>query len=150
MISTRILALAAVLLTAVPAEAARQAKPAPEPGPFPQHGDRFFLSVRGPVVGGRAGFARVYASPVGKGGWTTTMTCGTVDQRGREKISLQAPGNAYRDRDGFTGTWTPLGGGRYGENQMRVWSVDRQDGEEVEVSMSAPCPSGSGQVNTGD
>ena len=134
MIGIRILAAAVLAaLAAAPAEAARQAKPAPEPPPFPQHGDRFFLSVRGPTEGGRAG-----------------LTCGTVDQRGREKILLQAPGNAYRDRDGFTGTWLPLGSGRYGESQMRTWSVTCQDGEEVEVSMSGPCPSGGGQVNTGD
>ncbi|KQT46413.1 hypothetical protein ASG52_11775 [Methylobacterium sp. Leaf456] len=123
----------------------------PEPPPFPQHGDRFFLAVRGPVVGGRAGFARVYATPVGKDGWTTTVTCGTVDVRtGRERIELQAPGTAYRDRDGFTGTWSPLSG-RYGEAQMRTWSVDRQDGLDVVVSMSGPCPdSGTGDVSSGD
>lgn len=124
----------------------------PEPPPFPQHGDRFYLSVRGPVVGGRAGFARIYATPIGRDGWTTTVTCGTVDARGRERIELQAPGTAFRDRDGFTGTWSPLGsGGKYGENQMRVWSVTRQDGLDVEVSMSGPCPDrGTGDVSSGD
>lgn len=117
----------------------------PREPPFPQHGDRFFLSVRGPTEGGRAGFARIYASPAGRDGWTTTVTCGTVDQRGREKILLQAPGNAYRDRSSFTGTWTPLSGG-----QMRVWSVTRQDGLDVTVAMSGPCPSGAGDVSSGD
>ncbi|MFC7664676.1 hypothetical protein ACFQWF_21025 [Methylorubrum suomiense] len=44
----RVLALAAVLLAAsVPVEAARQAQPVPEPPPFPQAGDRFYLFVRG-------------------------------------------------------------------------------------------------------
>ncbi|KMO22326.1 hypothetical protein [Methylobacterium platani] len=152
MIATRILAAVLAVLATVPAEAARQAKPAPEPPPFPQHDDRFVMAVRGPVVGGRAGFARVYASPAGRDGWTTTVTCGTVDVRtGRERIELQAPGNAYRDRTSFTGTWTPLGGGgRYGENQMRTWSVTRQDGLDVTVAMSGPCPSGAGDVSSGD
>ncbi|KTS39502.1 hypothetical protein NS228_05030 [Methylobacterium indicum] len=117
----------------------------PKEKPFPQHGDRFLLSVRGPTEGGRAGFARIYASPAGRDGWTTTVTCGTVDARGREKILLQAPGNAYRDRNSFTGTWTPLSGG-----QMRVWSVSRQDGLDVEVAMAGPCPSGAGDVSSGD
>ena len=36
----------------------------PKEAPFPQAGDRWFLSVRGPAAGGRAGFARVYADPV--------------------------------------------------------------------------------------
>lgn len=119
--------------------------PPKEPPPFPQAGDRFFLSVRGPVVGGRAGFARVYASPAGKGRWTTTVTCGSVDARGRETVQLQAPGEAWRDRDGLGGTWTPLGGG-----QMRVWTVTRQDGLDVTVAMAGPCPSGAGDVSSGD
>lgn len=123
----------------------------PEPPPFPQPGDRFYLPVRGPVVGGRAGFARVYGSPAGRDGWTTTVTCGTVDVRtGKERIELQAPGTAYRDRNGFTGTWSPLGGGAYGENQMRTWSVTRQDGLDVTVAMSGPCPSGAGDLSSGD
>ncbi|SFV16800.1 hypothetical protein SAMN02799631_06525 [Methylobacterium sp. 174MFSha1.1] len=117
----------------------------PKEKPFPQAGDRFLMSVRGPAVGGRAGFARVYASPVGRDGWTTTVTCGTVDARGRETILLQAPGNAHRDRSSFTGTWTLLSGG-----QMRVWSVTRQDGLDVEVAMSGPCPSGAGDLSSGD
>lgn len=118
----------------------------PEPKPFPQLDDRFYLAVRGPVVGGRAGFARVYGSPAGRDGWTTTVTCGTVDVRtGRERIELQAPGTAYRDRTSFTGTWTPLSGG-----QMRVWSVTRQDGLDVTVAMSGPCPSGVGDLSSGD
>ncbi len=69
MIAIRILAAVLAVLATVPAEAARQAKPAPEPPPFPQHDDRFVMAVRGPVVGGRAGFARVYASPAGRDGW---------------------------------------------------------------------------------
>lgn len=143
MIATRIIALAAVLL-ALPAEAARQAQS--EPPPFPANGDRFLMSVRGPTKGGRARFARVYASPAGKDAWTTTVTCGTVDARGRELIELQAPGEAWRDRDGLGGTWSPLGGG-----QMRSWSVTRQDGLDVEVAMSGPCPStGTGDVSSGD
>nr|WP_137830657.1 hypothetical protein [Methylobacterium sp. L1A1] len=153
MTAARFLALAAVLLAAtVPVEAARQAQPAPEPPPFPQHGDRFYLAVRGPVVGGRAGFARVYGSPAGRDGWTTTVTCGTVDVRtGRERIELQAPGTAYRDKTSFTGTWSPLGGGAYGEAQMRTWSVTRQDGLDVVISMSGPCPpTGTGDVSSGD
>jgi hypothetical protein len=119
----------------------------PKEKPFPQHGDRFFLSVRGPAVNGRAGFARVYASPAGRDGWTTTVTCGTVDVRsGKERIELQAPGNAYRGRSSFTGTWTPLSGG-----QMRVWSVTRQDGLDVTVAMAGPCPpTGAGDVSSGD
>ncbi|MET7242341.1 hypothetical protein ABZT49_03145 [Methylobacterium sp. EM32] len=119
----------------------------PKEKPFPQTGDRFFLSVRGPVVGGRVGFARVYASPVGRDGWTTTVTCGSVDQRGRETIQLQAPGEAWRDRSGeLGGSWSPLGGG-----QMRVWSVTRQDGLDVTVAMAGPCPStGTGDVSSGD
>jgi hypothetical protein len=147
MIATRILALTAALLAAaVPAEAARQGQPAPEPAPFPQHGDRFLLSVRAPAEGGRARFARVYASPAGKDAWTTTVTCGTVDARGRERIEFQAPGEAWRDQDGLGGTWSPLGGG-----QMRSWSVTRQDGLDVEVAMSGPCPStGNGDVSSGD
>ncbi|AWV16800.1 hypothetical protein A3862_15895 [Methylobacterium sp. XJLW] len=147
MTAIRILATVLAVLATVPAEAARQAKPAPEPGPFPQAGDRFLLAVRGPTVGGRAGFARVYASPAGRDGWTTTVTCGTVDVRtGRERIELQAPGNAYRDRNSFTGTWTPLGGG-----QLRVWSMTRQDGLDVTVAMSGPCPDrGTGDVSSGD
>lgn len=125
----------------------------PKEKPFPQHDDRFYLAVRGPVVGGRAGFARIYASPAGRDGWTTTVTCGTVDVRtGRERIELQAPGTAYRDKTSFTGTWSPLGGsGKHGENQMRTWSVDRQDGLDVVVSMSGPCPDrGTGDVSSGD
>ncbi len=139
------LALAAILVASVPAEAARQAQPAP--APFPQHGDRFLMTVRGPAEDGRAGFARVYASPAGRSGWTTTVTCGTVDLKtGRERVELQAPGNAYRDRDSFTGTWTPLSGG-----QMRVWSVNGQAGLNVEAAMSGPCPSfGEGDLSSGD
>lgn len=122
----------------------------PKEKPFPQHDDRFLMSVRGPVVGGRAGFARVYGSPAGRDGWTTTVTCGTVDARGRERIELQAPGTAYRDRKGITGTWSPLSGG-YGAAQMRGWSIDRQDGLDVVVSMSGPCPpTGQGDVSSGD
>lgn len=124
----------------------------PKEKPFPQHGDRFLMAVRGPVVGGRAGFARVYGSPAGRDGWTTTVTCGTVDVRtGRERIELQAPGTAYRDRKGVTGTWSPLGGGTYGEAQMRTWGIDRQDGLDVVVSMAGPCPDrGTGDVSSGD
>ena len=124
----------------------------PKPKPFPQHDDRFYLAARGPVVDGRAGFARVYASPAGRDGWTTTVTCGTVDVRtGRERIELQAPGTAYPDRKGITGTWSPLGSGTYGESQMRTWSVTRQDGLDVVVSMSGPCPDrGTGDVSSGD
>ncbi|AWI88455.1 MULTISPECIES: hypothetical protein [Bacteria] len=123
----------------------------PKEKPFPSTGDRFLMSVRGPVAGGRAGFARVYASPAGRDRWTTTVTCGTVDARGRERIELQAPGEAWRDRDGLGGTWTPLGGGgRYGERQLRVWSVTRQDGLDVTVAMAGPCPSGAGDVSSGD
>lgn len=147
MIATRILAAILLAAVAVPAEAARQGQPTPEPAPFPQHGDRFLMSVRAPAEGGRARFARVYASPAGRDGWTTTVTCGTVDLRtGKERIELQAPGDAFRDRKSFTGTWTPVGGG-----QMRVWSVNRQDGLDVTVAMSGPCPPlGEGDVSTGD
>ncbi len=119
----------------------------PKEQPFPANGDRFLMAVRGQAVNGRAGFARVYASPAGKNRWTTTVTCGSVDVRtGRERIELQAPGKAWHDRDGLGGTWSPLGGG-----QMRVWSVTRQDGLDVEVAMAGPCPpTGAGDVSSGD
>ncbi|SFU34806.1 hypothetical protein SAMN02799631_00277 [Methylobacterium sp. 174MFSha1.1] len=139
------LALAAVLLVAaVPAEAARSAKS--EPAPFPDEGDRFYVSVRGPARDGRAGFARIYASPVDRI-WGTVITCGTVDVRtGRETIILQATGQAARSRWGdLGGTYNAVGGGPTGG-----WGIDEQHGLDVKVTMSAPCPTGSGQVSSGD
>ncbi len=140
---TYALAIAAVL-AAVPAEAARQAQP--EPAPFPGEGDRFYVSVRGPEVGGRAGFARIYADPT-DGIWATMVTCGTVDVRtGRERIELQATGQAARSRWGFLGgTFNPVGGGPTGG-----WGVTSQKELAVQVTMSAPCPTGAGDVSSGD
>lgn len=143
----RILALAAVLLAAiVPVEAARQAQPVPEPPPFPQAGDRWFLSVRGPAAGGRAGVARVYAGPVGDR-WATMVTCGTVDLKtGREVIVLQATGVAGRSRRGdLGGTWTPVGGGPTGG-----FGFETEKDLVAHVVMAAPCPTGRGDVSTGD
>ena len=38
-----------------------------------------------------------------------------------------------------------------GEAQMRVWSVDHQDGLDVTVSMSGPCPPRArGELSSGD
>ncbi|GBU16938.1 MULTISPECIES: hypothetical protein [Methylobacterium] len=143
----RFLALAAVLLAAtVPVEAARQAQPVPEPPPFPQPGDRFYLSVRGPAAGGRAGFARVYADPVGDA-WAVQITCGTVDTKtGKERIELQAIGEGGRDRWGnLAWTWTPVGGGVTGGGGLL-----RENGLTPDVHMAPPCPSGVGELSSGD
>ncbi|WP_342153300.1 hypothetical protein [Methylorubrum sp. SB2] len=150
MTATRFLvALAAVLLaTTVPVEAARQAQPAPEAPPFPQAGDRWFLSVRGPAAGGRAGFARIYADPVeGTDRWATMVTCGTVDLKtGREVIVLQATGVAGRSRRGdLGGTWTPVGGGETGG-----FGFETEKDLVAHVVMAAPCLTGRGDVSTGD
>lgn len=144
----RVVALALVLAT-TPAAAA----PVPEPS-FPEAGDRFLLSVRGLDAAGHERFARLYAAP-DKGDpryWTTTVVCGTVDTKtGRERILMQGGGSASRDDGRLTGTWTPAGVYRYGEAQMRVWSVDSRDGLDVVVSMSSPCPGrGNGELSSGD
>lgn len=147
----RALTLAALFLAAAPAAA--------KPGPavpvvelaFPEIGDRWLLSVRGPVEGGRSRFARLYASPAGRDGWTTTIVCGTADMRGRERLEMQGAGSAWLDRGKLAGTWSPVGGDGNGESQMRSWSVDSQDGLDVEVSMSGPCPGrGRGELSSGD
>ncbi|MFC6050368.1 hypothetical protein ACFPYM_21285, partial [Methylobacterium hispanicum] len=129
------------------------AAPVGEPS-FPSVGDRFLLSVRGPLDGGRERFARLYASPVrGTDYWTTTVVCGTRDVRsGKERIEMQGAGNAWLNRGKLGGNWSPVGGGGgYGESQMRAWSVTQQDGLNVTVAMSGPCPPlGEGDVSSGD
>jgi len=109
---------------------------------FPEIGDRFLLAVRGPAVAGRDRFARFYAAPDnGAAYWTTSVTCGTVDVRtGRERIEAQGGGSAWLDGGHLAGTWSPAGVSGYGEAQMRVWSVDRRDGLEVEVVDVGPMP----------
>lgn len=137
----------ALVLAAGPAAAA----PAPEPA-FPEVGDRFLLSVRGPVDGGWSRFARIYAAPDKQDPryWTTTVVCGTVDGRGRERILMQGGGSASLEAGKLSGTWSPAGATGYGEAQMRVWSVDAQNGLDVTVSMSSPCPGrGQGELSSG-
>ncbi|SEO94354.1 hypothetical protein SAMN04487843_105124 [Methylobacterium sp. ap11] len=139
----------ALVLAAAPA-ATKPGAAVPVELSFPAAGDRFLLSVRGPVEAGRSRFARLYASPAGRDGWTTTIVCGTADLRGRERVEAQGAGSAWLDRGKLAGTWSPVGGG-YGEAQMRVWSVDQQDGLDVVVSMSGPCPGrGRGELSSGD
>lgn len=150
----RSLTLAIALLAAVPAAAKTGASaPAGEPS-FPAVGDRFLLSAREPAGPGRERFARIYAAPDRDDPryWTTSVTCGTVDTRtGKERLEMQGGGSASLDAGRLTGTWTPAGVYRYGEAQMRVWAVDRQDGLDVTVSMSGPCPSrGTGELSSGD
>lgn len=144
----RVVALALVL-AAVPAAAA----PAPEPS-FSEVGERFLLSVRGPDAPGRERFARIYAAPdkADPRYWTTTIVCGTVDTKtGRERILMQGGGSASLDAGKLSGTWSPAGVSAYGDAQMRVWSVDSQDGLDVTVSMSGPCPGrGTGELSSGD
>lgn len=134
----RLLILPAMTAGAV---AASRAEP-----PFPQPGDRFYLSVRAPAEPGRQRFARVYADPVGDG-WALVVTCGTVSLRdGRERVELQATGQAGRDRRGtLGGTWTPVGGGETGG-----LTLVRERELTPDVVMAAPCPSGRGDVSTGD
>lgn len=147
----RTYALALALLAAAPAAAKPGAAAPVAEAPFPQPTDRFLLFVRGPDVPGRARFARIYAAPAGRGAWTTTVVCGTVDTKtGRERLELQAGGEAWLDGGALGGSWSPPGN-RYGEAQMRTWSVDTRDGLDVMVSMSGPCPSrGNGDLSTGD
>ncbi|MEN3236924.1 hypothetical protein PUR29_25780 [Methylobacterium ajmalii] len=140
------LALAAVLAAAVPAEAARLARSPPPP--FPQAGDRWYLSVRSPAEPGRERFARVYADPVeGTDRWALMVTCGTASTTtGKEVIVLQATGEAGRDRWGNLGwTWTPVGGGETGGGVFL-----RERDLEPDVHMAAPCPSGRGDLSSGD
>lgn len=143
------LALAAASAAAKPGPAA----PSPDPS-FPAKGDRFLLAVRGPAVPGRERFARVYAAPdrQDRRYWTTTIVCGTVDTRtGKERIEMQGAGSASLDGGKLTGTWSPAGATGYGDAQMRVWAVDHQDGLDVVVSMSGPCPGrGTGDLSSGD
>lgn len=148
----RSLTLALALLAAAPAAAKTGAAAPVAEQPFPQVGDRFMLSVRGPDVPGRERFARIYAAPAGRGAWTTTVVCGTVDTKtGRERIELQGGGSASLDAGRLTGTWSPAGATRYGDAQMRVWAVDERAGLDVVVTMSGPCPSrGNGDLSTGD
>lgn len=149
---TYALAFALALLATAPAAAKPgAAAPVAEPS-FPEVGDRFLLSVRGPAGPGRERFARIYAAPDGKTRyWTTSITCGTVDTRtGRERIEAQGGGSAWLDGGLLAGTWSPVGGA-YGEAQMRVWSVDEQHGLDVKVTMSGPCPGrGRGELSSGD
>lgn len=144
----------ALLLAAVPAAGKTgAAAPVGEPA-FPEAGDRFLLTVRGPDVPGRERFARIYAAPdrQDRRYWTTTIVCGTVDTRnGRERIELQGGGSASLDGGRLTGTWSPAGVSGYGQAQMRVWSVDARDGLDVTVSISGPCPDrGRGELSSGD
>ncbi|KMO10606.1 hypothetical protein [Methylobacterium platani] len=143
------LAFAALAVAvAVPAEAARRAKPQSEPAPFPQAGDRWHLSVRSPAEAGRERFARVYADPVeGTERWAMKVTCGTASKaNGRERIELQATGEGGRDRSGNLGwTWTPVGGGETGGAAFLF-----ERGLEPEVHMAPPCPSGRGDLSSGD
>jgi hypothetical protein len=117
----------------------------PEP-PLPQAGDRWFLSVRAPESPGRERFARLYADPVGDR-WAVQVTCGTVSLRdGKERVELQATGDAGRSRRGDLGwTWTPVGGGPTGGG-----GFVRERGLEPDVVMAAPCPSGRGGLSSGD
>ncbi len=144
----------ALLLATVPAAAKTSAAaPVGEPA-FPEVGDRFLMTVRGPDVPGRERFARVYAAPDKRDPryWTTSITCGTVDVRtGHERIQMQGGGSATLDAGKLSGTWSPAGATGYGDAQMRVWSVDRQAGLDVVVSMSGPCPDrGRGELSSGD
>jgi hypothetical protein len=143
----------ALALAAVPAAAkAGASAPVPEPS-FPELGDRFLLSVRGPAGSGRERFARIYAAPdrQDRRYWTTSVTCGTVDTRtGKERLEMQGGGSASLNGGRLTGTWSPAGVSGYGQAQMRVWSVDSRDGLDVVVSMSGPCPSGAGDLSSGD
>lgn len=113
---------------------------------FPQEGQRWFLSVRAPDAPGRTRFARIYGDPV-DGRWAVTVTCGTSSLRtGQERVELQATGVAGRSRHGDLGwTWTPVGGGPTGGG-----GITRERGLSPDVVMAAPCPSGRGDLSSGD
>ena len=132
-------ALIALVLVAIPAAA--QA--------FPSEGEPWHLEVRAPGPPGTQRFARVVAEPEAGSGWSVTVTCGTVRARtGKEAVDLRARGHAAIGRGGqLGGTWTPVGGGTTGG-----FSVDRPDDRllDVPVTMAAPCPSGGGDLSTGD
>ena len=119
----------------------------------PPPGAGFWRAGRARAAGAPPRFARLYAAPdrQDRRYWTTTIVCGTVDLRGREKIEMQGGGSATLDAGRLTGTWSPAGVSGYGAAQMRVWSVDSQDGLDVTVSMSGPCPGrGQGELSSGD
>jgi len=143
----------ALVLAAAPAAAKPRAAAPVEPS-FPAAGDRFLLAVRGPAGPGRERFARIYASPDRQDSryWTTTIVCGTVYTRtGKERLEMQGGGSASLDGGKLTGTWSPAGVSSYGDAQMRTWSVDHQDGLDLTVSMSGPCPGrGTGDLSSGD
>lgn len=130
--------IALALLAGAPAAAA--------PDPFPAEGERFYLSVRAPADPGHERFARVYGDPA-EDRWSLYVTCGTVAvATGRERIELQATGVAARDRWGNLGwTWTPVGGGETGGG-----ALTEQRGLDASVVMAAPCPSGPGELSSGD
>lgn len=113
---------------------------------FPQEGQRWFLSVRAADVPGRERFARVYGDPV-DGRWAVTVTCGTASLRtGQEKIELRATGMAARSRHGDLGwSWTPVGGGPTGGG-----AITQERGLSPDVVMAMPCPSGRGDLSSGD
>lgn len=135
----RSLILAATLVAVTPAAAATDT--------FPGVGERWYLSVRAPAGPGQERFARIYGDPAPGGGWSVDVTCGTVSTAtGREVVELRATGDAARSRHGDLGwTWTPHGGGPNGGG-----GITREHGLQPDVALAAPCPSGSGELSSGD
>lgn len=115
--------------------------------PFPSEGERWLLSVRVPGERGQERFARIYGDPASGGRWSIAVTCGTVSTAtGREVVELRATGIAARSRRGDLGwTWTPVSGGPTGGG-----GITREHDLSPDVVLAAPCPSGVGDLSSGD
>ena len=116
--------------------------------PCPREGDRWLLSVRGPSSGTRAGFARIRGEPDARGGWAVHVICGSVHiKSGQETVKLRADGVAARARAGWLGGTYASPNSATGTHGFTLLAQDGLDGV---VDMPPPCPTGRGDLSSGD
>ena len=132
--------IALAVLVAAPVAAAER---------FPTEGEAWHYEGRAPARGGEARFLRLEAEPAPRSGWTVRLTCGTVSiTTGRETVSYRGIGSGARDRWGtLRGTATAPGANTTG------WGIrQRGDGllDQAVEAEDAVCPSGRGDLSTGD
>nr|USU31530.1 hypothetical protein NG677_19750 [Methylobacterium sp. OTU13CASTA1] len=132
--------IALALFVATPAVAAER---------FPAEGDTWRYEGRAPAHGGEARFLRLEATPDPRSGWTVRLTCGSVNlNTGRETISYRGTGSGGRSR------WGSLGGTATAPGRpTNGWLIEPTgDGllDQAVQAQDAVCPSGRGDLSTGD
>ncbi|MGU3339439.1 hypothetical protein ACLBXJ_15590 [Methylobacterium mesophilicum] len=136
----RSMLIALALLAAAPALAAER---------FPAEGDTWRYEGRAPARGGTARFLRLEATPAPHSGWAVVLTCGSVSLKdGRETVSYRGTGSGGRSR------WGALGGTATSPGTPTTgWSIEQTgDGllDQAVQAQDARCPSGRGDLSTGD